>query len=215
MNPYLHLLTERPSVKPKVVQGSRESSADDAVLFARFFDGDDAAFIELFDRHTPRLGRYCRKMIGDGDRVEDLLQDIWERLVRMRNDRRERPDNPLGLLYWMARNLCLNHVRDSKHHISIESIPEWRHPGAGFDEMSHLEELVVIALGRLPLDQREVLILNAYSGYSFEEIARMMNESYGAIRTRAWRARRQLKRIIAALVELDENNGDSNREDHE
>ncbi len=81
-----------------------------------------------------------------------------------------------------------------------------------------MEELVMIAMERLPLDQREVLILYAYSGYKFEEIAQMVGESHGAVRTRAWRARRQLKRIIAALIELDENrlqDEQSNTEDHE
>jgi len=60
-------------------------------------------------------------------------------------------------------------------------------------------------LNRLPLQQREILILNAYSGYSLEDIGQMFGESAGSIRTRAWRARTQLKRLIAVLVELDEN----------
>jgi RNA polymerase sigma-70 factor (ECF subfamily) len=205
-------------VKRQSSQSFPDAPASDEILFARFLDGDDAAFITLFDRHTPRLGRYCRKMVGDPIRVEDLLQDVWEKLARLRFERKETPHNVLGLLYWMARNACLNHVRDSKHHQPLETLPEWRHPSARDAEMTHLEELVVIALERLPLDQREVLILNAYSGYSFDEIAEMMNETHGAIRTRAWRARRQLKRIIAALVELDDNSlrdDMSNKEDHE
>ena len=61
-----------------------------------------------------------------------------------------------------------------------------------------------MALDRLPMDQREVLILNAYAGYRYEEIAEMVGETVGAVRTRAWRARAKLGRIIAALLGLQE-----------
>ncbi len=79
------------------------------------------------------------------------------------------------------------------------------------------------ALEHLPLPQREVLILNAYSGYRFDEIAEMLGEPVGAIRTRAWRARVQLGRVVSALIELDENregtdlprDEDSNTEDEQ
>ena len=178
----------------------------DRELFSRFLEGDDGAFMEFFDLHTDRLGRYCRKMVGDHQGGDDVLQDMWEKVIRMRTDEKPLPPNPLGLLYWIARNLCLNRIRDRKPHPSIDALPESIHPRAEDHEPSRLEELVVIALERLPLSQREPLILNAYSGYTFEEVAQMMDESVGAIRTRAWRGRRQLKRLITALIDLDENN---------
>lgn len=146
------------------------------------------------------------------------MQDLWEKVALLRGDGKSPPHNPLGLLYWMARNLCLNHIRDRRQHLSLDSLSEMQHPSTMPGELSHMEELVMIAMERLPLDQREVLILYAYSGYKFEEIAQMVGESHGAVRTRAWRARRQLKRIIAALIELDENrlqDEQSNTEDHE
>ena len=86
-----------------------------------------------------------------------------------------------------------------------EGITDLTHAIAETEEMSSMEEMVVVAREKLPLSQREVLILNAYSGYTFEEIAQMTGESHGAVRTRAWRARTQLKRIVAALIELEDN----------
>jgi RNA polymerase sigma-70 factor (ECF subfamily) len=177
--------------------------ADDYTLFTRFLGGDDEAFMELFDRHTPRLGRYCRKMVGSEQAAEDLMQDVWERVIRMREKGQPAPPNPLGIIFWMARNLCLNFLRDRHAHPSLDDIPDQPGPALGLHDPSQLEELVVMALDKIPLDQREVLILNAYSGYSFEEIARMTDENVGAVRTRAWRARRGLKRAIVGLIELD------------
>jgi RNA polymerase sigma-70 factor (ECF subfamily) len=203
MNPYIQLVTGPISNQE---EGPRPAGGlDDVALFDRFLGGDDRAFVEIFDRHTPRLGSYCRKMVGDPQAVEDLLQDLWEKVYRFRENGKGTPPNPLGLLYWMTRNLCLNHLRSLRRHASIEDVPESVHPTSISRELTQMEEIVVIALERLPLQQREVLILNAYSGYTLEEIGQMLGESAGSIRTRAWRARTQLKRLIAALVELDEN----------
>ncbi|MCB0711409.1 MAG: RNA polymerase sigma factor [Ignavibacteriae bacterium] len=174
-------------------------------LFSRFMEGDNVAFMEFFDRHTSRLGKYCRKMVGNEREAEDVLQDMWEKVLRRREERTPIPPNPVGILYWLARNLCLNRIRDRKEHASLDDLSEGMHPAAEQNAPSQMEELVLIALERLPLSQREPLILNAYSGYSFEEIAEMMEESVGTIRTRAWRGRRQLKRLLTALIELDEN----------
>ncbi len=184
----------------------RPASVDDRELFARFMEGDNIAFMEFFDRHTSRLGKYCRKMVGDQGEAEDILQDMWEKIIRRREERKTVPPNPVGILYWTARNLCLNRIRDRKNHTPLDELPEKLHPAVRQESPSDMEGLVVAALERLPLPQREPLILNAYSGYSFEEIAGMMDESVGTIRTRAWRGRRQLKRLITALIELDENN---------
>jgi len=177
----------------------------DAQLFSRFMAGDDPAFMEFFDRHTHKLYMYCLKFIGDRGQAEDLVQDIWERVIRMRTEKREPIDNPVGFLVRMSRNLCLNHIRDKRTATSLDDLHEGEHPSTVMNEMSHNEELVVAALAHLPNAQREVLILNAYSGYRFDEIAEMLGEPVGAIRTRAWRGRAQLGRIISALIELDEN----------
>jgi RNA polymerase sigma factor (sigma-70 family) len=191
-------------------EGTGSALATDAQLFVRFLDGDDTAFMELFDRHTHRLYMYCLKFIGDRRQTEDLVQDLWERVIRLRSEQREGLDNPVGFLIRMARNLCLNHIRDRKQISSLQDIPEWEHPATIPRELTHNEELVVAALRHLPEAQREILVLNAYSGYRFDEIAEMLGEQVGAVRTRAWRARAQLGRIISAFIGLDENNEEHN-----
>ncbi|MBS1913649.1 MAG: RNA polymerase sigma factor [Bacteroidetes bacterium] len=181
----------------------------DLELFRRFLAGDDVAFMELFDRHTHRLYMYCLKFVNDRRQAEDLVQDLWERLIKLRKDRRESAEqleNPVGFLVRMARNLCLNQIRGNRNMASLDDLADWEHPAASHREMSHAEELVVAALEHLPPSQREVLVLNAYSGYRFDEIATMLGEQVGAVRTRAWRARMQLGRIISAFIGLDDSN---------
>ena len=207
-------ITERESGKlvKKPKKTGRESAggvsqegSEDTRLFARFQSGDDAAFLELFDRHANRIGRYCYRMIGESERARDVAQDVWERLIRLRDDDSYRLRNPLGLLYTIARNLSLNHIRDRREYIPLESLRDEDHPPVETRELSRLEEMAIIALEKLPLAQKEIIILHSYSGYTFEEIAEMIGETHGGVRTKAWRARQQLKRIIAALIEFEEN----------
>lgn len=182
-----------------------EGMAEETKLFARFLDGDDGAFLELFDRHAARIGRYCYRLIGDPERAQDIVQDLWEKLVRLRAKGQGEVRNPMGLIYTIARNLCLNHIRDRRPYIPLHTLDEEDHPAGETRELTRHEEMAILALERLPLPQREVLILNAYSDYNFDEIAEMIGETHGAVRTKAWRARRQLRRIIAAMIEFDEN----------
>jgi RNA polymerase sigma-70 factor (ECF subfamily) len=173
----------------------RSAAAVDNALFRRFFSGDDSAFLEIFDRHTERL-------VGDRQAAEDLVQDVWERIMKQRARGAEPPDVPLALLYRIARNLSLNHIRDRRNHTQLDAMPESRLPSVTPREKSRHEELVAMAMEHLPINYREVLILHAYSDYRFDEIAEMLGEPVGAIRTRAWRARTKLARLLAALIGL-------------
>ena len=184
----------------------------DELLFHKFLGGDDDAFMEFFHRHTPRLYAYAFKIVGNAESANDILQDVWERMARFRSESREAPRSPLGLLIRITRNLCLNHKRDRRPSVPLDDIPRTREPRTRIDGMTEMEEAVIVALDYLPESQRELLILHSYSGYSYEEIAEMMDESIGTVRTRAWRARVKLGRIIAALMEMGEDDEDQSRQ---
>jgi RNA polymerase sigma-70 factor (ECF subfamily) len=152
--------------------------SSDVELFEAFLAGDDKAFGELFDRYDRRLRLYCTKIVGDRDLASDMVQRVWERVVRMRIDPLE-IHQPERYLLRMARNVCLKHIERSRQSESIDDLYESQHPVAASHEPSHLEELVRIAIDRLPFDQREVLILHNYIGYSYEEIGALREESLG------------------------------------
>lgn len=196
-------------------RGSRpQTQVPDNEIFARFFGGDNSALVTLFDRHNHRFYLYCLQFVHAPQIAEDLTQELWERLIRLRTDRPDTPmTNPMGLLVTMARNLCIDTIRKNRHHEHLDDLPESHHPSESVPELSHLEEVVILALNHLPMAQREVLALHAYSGYRFDEIAAMLGEPVGAIRTRAWRARTHLGRIIAAMVGVDDDRISDHQDD--
>lgn len=173
----------------------------DAELFSRFLTGDNAAFTEFFDRYDHRLRLYCTKVVGSIEIAEDLTQELWERIVKMRLAPIEIAE-PAHYLMKMARNICLKHLQRRRNHASLEGLREMEHPRAVAYEASHLEELVTIAVAELPLDQREVITLHNYCGYSYEDVAQMNGESVGAVKMRAMRARSRIGRMISAFLAL-------------
>lgn len=171
------------------------STSDDAVIMAHFLAGDDAAFAELFDRHNHRLYVYCLKLVGDTAQAEDLTQEMWERVIRMRRSPQE-VHTPIAFFLRILRNLCINHVKRTRRTVSLATLPESALPMEERRERSEMEDMVDQALAYLPFEYREVLVLNAYCGYRFDEIATMMGKSPEAIWMRASRARARLREKV-------------------
>ena len=160
--------------------------------------------MSLFDKYNERLWLYCTRMLGDSHQGKDVVQELWEKVILLRQKDIGVPDKPMAYLFTMARNLSLNSIRSRKNIASLDDLSESDHPEERLKEPSQLEELMVLALQKLPESQREVLVLNAYSGYSFEEIGEILGKASGAIHTTAWRARKRLGEILAELIK-DEN----------
>lgn len=172
---------------------------DDAVLFRRFLDGEDPAFRALFQKYNQRLYVYCLKIVGGHQQAEDVTQEMWERVIGLRRNPQS-VENPGGLFLRMARNLCIDHLRSVRPVVPIEEIEDTPRMLEQSHEPSEPEELALAMLEKLSYEYREVLILNLYCGYRFDEIAAMMGKTPDAIWARASRARAQLRRMVAAAI---------------
>lgn len=188
-----------PSIMASDVDSPQKFSTpadnDDVRLFERFLEGDNAAFAELFDRHNQRLFTYCMKIVGSAAQSEDLTQEIWERVLRLRS----KPQtilNPIGFLLRIARNLCINQLKAAKRNTALDDLCESAQPIYRPREQSEMEELVPQLLPKLSFEFREVLILTSYCGYEYTEIAEMLGKSIDAVRMRTSRARAQLRGLL-------------------
>ncbi len=177
--------------------GESSGTGGDRGVMEAALQGDRAAFTALFESHNEKIFLYCARMLGDAARGEDLAQEVWIRLVRLaRRRRRSAIRHPLPFLYRIARNLCLNAIRDRRRievrdHQELESLRN-----ADAQVTSGREERLRHALALIPLKYREVLVLNAWSGYDFAEIGEMLGISREAAWKRASRGRTLLKEII-------------------
>ena len=100
-------------------------------------------------------------------------------------------ESPLSFLFQIARNLTVDHFRRS--HITEAMNDDI---AAEDGRPTDLETLILESLERLEFDDREVLVLNIYSGYKFEEIAKLQNRSVEAVWQQASRARKKLREFV-------------------
>jgi RNA polymerase sigma-70 factor (ECF subfamily) len=176
----------------------------DTIAFNSFLNGNDEAFRELYDAFERPLYLYVVRFVGSRSEAEDVFQDVWTRMYRLRGESKTVLKFS-GLLFTVARNLSLNAIRDRNLHpnISFDETQESELAARGDGvEDTDLRDMLERALLRLPAGQREVFILREYFGYSYEEIAAIVGAPAITIKTRAWRARERLRKMIGAWMEL-------------
>ena len=174
-------------------------------LAERFLDGDNRAFDAIYAEHNRRLFAYCLKLVKDRATAEDLAQETWVRTIGLRSRDRGEIANLYGMIYRIARNLSLDHLKSYREANRVELADGERQlPTSTIPEPTEQEELVLRALDRLPFEYREVIVLHTYSGYAYEEIAEMLGKSPEAIWTRASRARKKLRMLVAEEMRGEE-----------
>jgi RNA polymerase sigma-70 factor (ECF subfamily) len=183
----------------------------EAMIFNRFLAGSDEAFRMLYDLYERPLYVYLIRLVNSEADAQDLFQEVWLRMFRLR-DERESITKFSGLLFTVARNLALNAIR---HRTVLPNVP-LADISEGWDladlyqsgrltleiEEADMREMLQKALAQLPLEQREAFILREYNGYSYQEIAGIMHSTESNAKIRAWRARERLRKMISAWMEL-------------
>ena len=151
----------------------------------------------------PRLRRYARVLTGDAHRADDLVQDTlaraWEkrRLWRAGSDLR-------AWLFTIMHNVHANQYSLRQREYAMASLDADEGPAAGWEipvrgtqaERVELTE-VFVQIGRLPAEQREVLILAAVEELRYEEIGAVLGVPIGTVMSRLSRARDKLRRMNA------------------
>ena len=151
----------------------------------------------------PRLRRYARVLTGDTNRADDLVQDTlaraWEKraLWRAGSDLR-------AWLFTIMHNVHVNQFSIRRRELAESSLDADDGPAAGWEipvraTQSDRVELaeVLMQIGRLPTEQREVLILAAVEELRYEDIARVQGIPIGTVMSRLNRAREKLRRMVA------------------
>ena len=174
---------------------------DDWALAARARDGDAGAFALLVRRYQQPILHFCLRMVGARGDAEDLAQDVFVSLHR--NIGRIEPRARLStLLFGIARNLALNHLRDGRRRgrdtaVSLEAAgldPPSRDRPDRRAQAAETGALLEQLLDRLPPEQKEALVLREFNGLDYAAIAEIAGCPVGTVRSRLARARETLRR---------------------
>ncbi len=167
------------------------------------------AFNELYRRYSPTVNAYCTKVMHNKQLAEDLFQECFTRFYKYIHANNPKT-NLSAYLITIARNLALNHKRDSKPTVSIEEIDFDYFQNPNY-EKKELLDLIDMALELLDHEYREAFVLREYNNLSYREIAGIMNISEVNARSRAFRAKQKIKQILAPY--LEEYNEKKNKEE--
>jgi RNA polymerase sigma-70 factor (ECF subfamily) len=168
---------------------------------AAYANGDEAAFRQLFERHSPTLLRVMRHQLRKPEDAVDLVQQTFLHLHRSRRDFRE----GAALKPWLftiAMNLKREYFRRAARRPEAPLELDGRgDPSTGFADRSRLEaaDAVEFALSKIPADQREVISLHWLAGIPLPEVAEMVGASLSAVKVRAHRGYAAMRQILGEV----------------
>ena len=196
-----------------VRQQLRES--DDSSVVTAFLGGEERAFTELVERYQTRLLNFIYRTIGDRDRAEDLVQEVFIRVHRHLH-RFDRSKKFSTWVYTIASNLAKNELRNrSRNPLVLFQTMQGDHDEEDrplqFEDTTsrpddlfrrrHLRELVEDTVAKLPEHHRQVFVLREIEGKSYEEIAEITSCNLGTVKSRLNRARTAFAAIIEPWID--------------
>jgi RNA polymerase sigma-70 factor (ECF subfamily) len=167
-------------------------------LMARYQRGDFGAATDLIGRVSPQLHRFLRAQSQSRTDAEDLLQETWLRIHKVRHT--YRPGEPaLPWFYAIARHVRIDHYRKSVRTAVGERQLEAmsREVATVPSESNHADGLDTL-LAPLSESQREVIEMLKVAGMSLEEVARATSSSVGSVKQKVHRAYKKLRETMSA-----------------
>ena len=166
---------------------------DDLVL-ARARRGDADAFTEIVGHYDHRLRALAFRLLGDRDRMDDVLQEAYVKAFRSLP--KFRGASGVGTwLYRITYNACVDDLRRRPAEVPLTDDPD---PNPGPADVAAGRRDLAAALDRLPPDQRAaVLLVDAY-GLDYAEAAAALGVRAGTVGSRLTRARAVLREALGA-----------------
>lgn len=182
----------------------------DEQLMQEYQSGEREAMSVIFERYKGRVLGFCLRLLGNRADAEEMASEVFLALSRSKYEYAANVKFSTWL-YTIARNKCVSHLRKAKPMISLWlskegehkeplDIPDGKHIPS--EEVSESERAVYVreAIGRLPLAQREAVILQQYQGLSYEAIAQVLGCSLDNVKVIIFRAKERLRGELSSLI---------------
>lgn len=188
----------------------------DADLIRSYLAGSEEAFNRLVLRHQRSAINLAYRFLGNYEDACDVAQEVFVRVHR--SLRRFKGKSSFKTwLYKIVLNLSRNKYRWKKRRgefsrVSIDN-PGGENPQKGMEipdtslsvgreiRRKEIQQRIEEALNRLPRDHREVLVLRHMEDLSYSDVARMLGCAQGTVKSRLHRARAEIRKLLADMIE--------------
>jgi len=175
----------------------------DVQLMLKVKEGDDKAFEKIVDKHQKGIYNFVFRLLHNEADAEEITQEVFLRAFR--SSFNYEPKAKLNTwLFTIARNLCLNKIRDDRFSSSFSinddkmdyEIPDTKLNPVTSIESKDLREAIVEAITKLPLTLRMPVILCKYHGMTCAEAGEILGCSENAVKLRVMRAKEILSKLL-------------------
>jgi RNA polymerase sigma factor (sigma-70 family) len=184
----------------------RSEPGDAEIISQSLTDPDQ--FAVLFRRHAPAIQRYVTRRIGP-HAADDVVAETFLAAFRQRGSYRPGPADALPWLYGIATNLVRRHWRTEVQQLRVLARTGADPVVADFaprvDESvsaAAVNAALAAGLAGLPATQRDALLLVAWGGLTYEQVAAATGAPLGTVQSRISRARRRLRAALASETEM-------------
>ena len=184
------------------------STCDDKLLVGYAQKGHAKAFSELVRRHHVRVFHTAFGMVGNREDADDLAQlafiKAFQSLHRFKGQALFST-----WLYRISINCCLDWIKSQQRKYDVKMDDEWWYKQADGEalfadtkrtdylvEQGELRDVLAHAMSQMPPIFRSVLVLRELNGLSYQEIASVEGCSVGTVKSRLFRARVQLRKLL-------------------
>lgn len=176
----------------------------------------EEVFLNLVEQHQAQIYQYALYLLNNHEDAEDVTEETF---VKAWNSNIElRLETVHSWLIKCANNLCIDLLRRRRFQVplatgdteEIEMLAHYQCEGTASESSNpspeehclrrERQQLVQQAIAQLPLHFRSVVTMHAINELSFDEIAEMLNQPVGTVKSNMFRAKKRLREILRNLI---------------
>jgi len=189
--------------------------AENLKLLQRVAVKDKIAFEKLYTRFYPQLTRYLSRLMRRPEMVEEVVNDtlfvVWDKADQFQG--RSKVSTWVTGISYLKGIKALDRLRMQPEQ-QAETLAEAEDIAESENLISKLGlgEWLASGLDKISADQRSVIELTYFSGYSYQEIANIMDCPVNTVKTRMFHARRKLSKLLPLLEEQNKGETTTNEQ---
>ncbi len=190
-------------IKPPIQKKRDGQKVVDFELALKVREGDDDAFEIIFKKHIVPLCKFSCRYVKNIHVAESIVHDVFHKILL--NRKKWNPSSTIpSYLYTAVRNESLNYLKHKKVENRREQFVDLPEKAimTPEDEFTNNETIDAVrkALDELPDRCREIFIMKIYDGFSYAEIAAILNISTNTINVQVSRAYKTLRKNLSIIL---------------